>query len=343
MELRSLSKNQWRLIGTGPEPQQSLDASATGERESVELCDTQTDVARDRPGLTHTPETMPLVCNNDMAPALEEVAPSFSVNWAVRFRKRHGLVFRVPTTKQSQQTAEGESKEEQRMLFQARAARIATTGSLSGIPPSRFVFADELHQSWVPRVRKTVSKRGEKDIPVAKEYSDDGGRAFTVLITVTGAGVGLKLYIVYKGTAPHIDYTSVSDRVAVGASTESSFMNNFLTMKYLEQVVIPPLEADYRDSATGELLHEPAPAVLVWDCFASHSSCVTLETINRKWPWLRILFVPTSTSSYLQVGDIAINKSYHDHFHELVRQRKLLGLLRGAVVCRCLVVLPHAP
>ena len=115
----------------------------------------------------------------------------------------------------------------------------------------------KLSSGWICPVTNTISRVGERSVPIRTTGHDKG--RFTVILAAMASGTKLKPFVVFKGVRP-IPELMRFPRVVVRLSS-NAWMNEELTLEWL-------------DSVWGRLSFQRR--LLIWDAYR----CVHLKKIQ---------------------------------------------------------------
>ena len=209
-----------------------------------------------------------------------------------------------------------------RTLFQARVASVAHQPDSAGrtVPAALAIGADETGVHLVPRSSVVLAKKGSR--AVAREDFQDK-RQITAMVAHTMDGRMLPVQLVFAGKSLRVLPTLTSHEVAeyrpLLCATENHWSNDESIKLWVERVVVPFLLRRKRVLK----LKADHPSMLVWDVHWSHRHASTRELISKEYPWLRLMYVPARTTSFLQVADVAINAPLKRRVEDLTRQWRI--------------------
>jgi hypothetical protein len=132
----------------------------------------------------------------------------------------------------------------------------------------------------------------------------DDKRQITAMIAVTLTGEMLPVQLIFQGKTARVE-PDASKHVGHITTTHSAnhWANVDTTMEFLRQV------AAYRNNVIDkEGLLATTPALLIWDVFYTHREPEVMEFCRRNN--IHLLFVPANCTSFLQLCDVAVNKSW---------------------------------
>lgn len=192
--------------------------------------------------------------------------------------------------------------------------RVAYVAQLWGISPELCYHADETGVQLNPAATKTLDFVGEKSVEV---IGAGDKRQVTLMLGGTVAGEVLVPQIVFEGKTSRVLPPAVNG--AVYAFTANHWASFDTTIQWLSAVLVPHALA--KKACMG--LPPDAPCVLIWDVWLHHKSQAMLDYIQQYYPWIKLVFVPASTTSKLQVADVAMNGPFKAHIRNSHSQHML--------------------
>ena len=230
-----------------------------------------------------------------------------------------------------------------RMTLQARLASIVYAAEEEGvvIPQRLVVGADETGVHLVPSGRYVLAPTGSRR--VARNDSDEK-RQITAMVSHDFAGNMLPLQLIFKGTTSQVtpkwpdskEHKDILEKYRPLFSHSHNHWSNDSTIKlWVRCVLVPYLQGVKRDMK----LPTNHPAVLMWDVHWSHRDPSVLNMIRTDFPWLRLLFIPARTTSFLQVCDVAINRPLKVKVEDFTRKWRIAHRKKGGAPERSIPLL----
>lgn len=231
-------------------------------------------------------------------------------NWLRRWKEANVVKIRRAT---AARRGDIEDIEEIRQTYLYRVAYIVRQYKLV---PELVFHADETGVAIHPTGSSTLDFVGSKTVQV---IGLGDKRQATVMLGGDLAGGLLQPQVVFEGKTSRVLPPSVPGvEMTFTANHWASFDT---TIQWLGTVLVPHALA----VKTRMGLPPDHPCLLVWDVWFQHRSPDTLQHIAQHYPWLKLAFVPASTTGQLQIADVSMNLPFKTHIRqclsELVLQR----------------------
>ena len=241
-----------------------------------------------------------------------------SYDWAARCMVRHKLVMRRATTAALKRPLMGPDTEENlRRIF---LARLAWTCREFNIPAELVFHADETGSNLLPHRDTAVHEKGSKTVPML-HYGEK--RQATVMVGGNICQTYLPPFVLFDGIGPtnlHKQLEKESDRDSfeleadidrhltpiTWADRDSHWMSCDAVKVWLNDVLMPTVR-EQRSALGTDPDH---PFILMWDVYYSHRTEDTLTYIRSKYPELKLVFVPSGCTDFLQIFDVAMGRPF---------------------------------
>ncbi|EIW86268.1 hypothetical protein CONPUDRAFT_40712, partial [Coniophora puteana RWD-64-598 SS2] len=192
-------------------------------------------------------------------------------------------------TKAAQKTPEDASRQLLQLFF-----RLALTIRDYDIPDASLVVNFDQTQVIVAHNdNRTYDQRGAKQVAITNKEEK---RAWTAVVGVSASGEVLPLQVIMKGSTSRSLPSANAPRMAEARSRGFIFSLNrdsywssvALSEEYFELILVPYF---IRHKARLHLDDDQACIVLL-DCWSVHRSAELRSIISRRWPWIRLRYVP---------------------------------------------------
>lgn len=182
--------------------------------------------------------------------------------------------------------------------------RVAYVAKLWSIPAELSYHADETGVHLSPAANKTLDFVGERSVEVVGAGDK---RQVTLMLGGTVAGDVLPPQVIFEGKTSRVLPPPLAG--AVFTFTANHWASFDTTVQWLSAVLVPHALA--KKASMG--LPPDAPCMLIWDVWLHHKSQAMLDYIHTYYPWIKLVFVPASTTSQLQVADVSMNGPFKAH------------------------------
>jgi hypothetical protein len=155
----------------------------------------------------------------------------------------------------------------------------------------------------------TFAEEGSKQVSgTGKEEK----RAWTAVAGVSAAGVALPFQIVMKGAtaqslpSPKAPFTAEADTVGIDfcLNVKNYWSNLPLLERYLEKIIVP-----YWIEQKLQLGYDPDQVcILQLDVWSVHRSIAFRDLVRRRWPWIKLDYVPGGCTGIWQPCDVGIQR-----------------------------------
>lgn len=217
-------------------------------------------------------------------------------SWVVSVYRRLGFVQRAGTTGRPP-VPYGLYAESSVMYLQDISEKMKKFS----IPPELVLNADQTPSNYVPVGTMTMSKRGEKSVPV-KGLSDK--RNITLTFAVTLSGEFLPMQIIYQGKTDRSQPRGFEfpDGFSVTQNPQH-WSNKTETLKLVEEVINPYIKVTRKKLG----LPDNQKALLVWDVFKAQ----TTDKVTNELKRLNVEYtsVPANMTHFFQPLDLTSNRS----------------------------------
>lgn len=181
-----------------------------------------------------------------------------------------------------------------------------------GIPADLYANSDQTQRLYAPGNKLTYDAIGSKQVSV---IGGDEKRAFTVMVTITGAGTLLPFQSVYVGktarSCPDVTAPNYHSSLEAGFRFEYSGTKTYWANQRTMQLFVNHILAPYFD-ATKEKLGLPEAQRSLWtiDVWAVHRSEEFLDWMYTQHPTILIDFVPGGCTGVAQPCDVGIQRLF---------------------------------
>ncbi|EIW79705.1 hypothetical protein CONPUDRAFT_58782, partial [Coniophora puteana RWD-64-598 SS2] len=163
--------------------------------------------------------------------------------------------------------------------------------------PSLLVNFDQTQVVMADSAANTFDVEGSKQVSV---LGKEEKRAFTAVVGISASGDALPTQFIFKGaterstpssTAP--DRGEASRLGFIYAWNPDNYWSTHTTMEqYLADIVVPYF------TRQKELLgcDEDQECAILLDCWSVHRSLSFRSMVQRRWPWIRLRYVPGGTT-----------------------------------------------
>lgn len=216
--------------------------------------------------------------------------PHFTREWAKKFSRREGMVWRRGTTMTRT------IKYTKELDGVGAAFRAKFRGMLAGVPPQLVVNCDHTSLLLVPSGSYTLEKKGAKEVPI---ISGDK-RAYTLVGGVTLEGKWLPWQVITTGmrefTKPSLPEGGEDDFVVTQGGT-SRWATEETTLALIEKIIRP-----HRENVIKDLNLDPnTRGVLLLDQFRAQMTKDVRKAIHEAG--YELAYVPAGLTSSLQPLD----------------------------------------
>ncbi|TFY82142.1 hypothetical protein EWM64_g1870 [Hericium alpestre] len=157
----------------------------------------------------------------------------------------------------------------------------------------------------------TFEVEGSKQVAVANKEEK---RAWTAVVGITAAGNVLPTQIVMKGglarslPSPNSPGYAESKELGLlfGLNAKNYWSNIPLLEEYLEKIVTSHFSAQKQRLG----YPEDQECVVLLDCWSVHRSEEFRNLVRRRWPWLRLRYIPGGCTGLAQPCDVGIQRPY---------------------------------
>jgi hypothetical protein len=180
------------------------------------------------------------------------------------------------------------------------------------IPAELYANSDQTQRLYAAGGQLTYAETGAKQVSV---LGAEEKRAFTVMVTITSAGLLLPFQTIYVGltnrSCPHTKATCYDDATAAGFLFEFSgtqtYWSNQKTMKNFVNKILAP----YFERTKKELGLPPQQRSL-WqiDVWSVHRSQEFRDWMHENHPFISIDFVPGGCTGVAQPCDVGIQRLF---------------------------------
>jgi hypothetical protein len=181
------------------------------------------------------------------------------------------------------------------------------------IPAELFANSDQTQRLYAPGDKLTYAETGSKQVSV---IGGDEKRAFTVMVTVTSAGVLLPFQAIYVGKtnrscpnrekAPDFDAAVAAGFRFEFSGTETYWANQKTMQNFVNFILAPYFEAEKVK------LGRPPDQCSLWviDVWSVHRSDEFLTWMRQTHPKILIDFVPGGCTGVAQPCDVGIQRPF---------------------------------
>ena len=217
-------------------------------------------------------------------------------SWVVSVYRRLGFVQRAGTT--GRPPVSRELYAESRLMY---LQDISEKMEKFSIPPELVFNADQTPSNYVPVGTMTMSKRGEKSVPV-KGLSDK--RNITLTFVVTLSGEFLPMQIIDQGKTDRSQPRGFKfpDGFSV-TQNPKHWSNETETLNQVKEVIDPYIKATRKKLG----LPDNQKALLVWDIFKARTTDKVTSELKRLN--LEYTSVPANMTHFFQPLDLTSNRS----------------------------------
>ncbi|EIW75141.1 hypothetical protein CONPUDRAFT_23936, partial [Coniophora puteana RWD-64-598 SS2] len=159
--------------------------------------------------------------------------------------------------------------------------------------PSLFINFDQTQVVMADNAASTLDIEGSKQIAVVGKEEK---RAFTAVVGVSASGDVLPTQFIFKGATdrslPSLSAPCRAEASRLGfdyALNDTTYWSDHESMeRYLDQVVVPYLTREKELNSC----HDDQECAVLLDCWSVHRSLAFRSLVHRRWPFLRLFFVP---------------------------------------------------
>jgi hypothetical protein len=180
------------------------------------------------------------------------------------------------------------------------------------IPAELYANSDQTQRLYAPGDKLTYAETGAKQVSV---IGGDEKRAFTVMVTITSAGLLLPFQAIYQGktdrSCPHPEAPYYKEAVAAGFQFEYSKSKTYWSNQRTMQLFVSNILAPYFDD-TKRKLGLPSQQRSLWqiDVWSVHRSDEFLNWMQDNHPSITIVFVPGGCTGVAQPCDVGMQRPF---------------------------------
>lgn len=158
---------------------------------------------------------------------------------------------------------------------------------------------------------RTLDVEGSKQVGVVGKEEK---RAFTAVVGVSASGDVLPTQLVFKGgsdrSLPSRDAPGRAEASRLGmlfSWNPANYWSDLSSMEdFFEKIVVPYF-------ARQKELHgypDDQECAVLLDCWSVHRGKAFRRLVRRRWPWLRLRYIPGGTTGLAQPCDVGIQRPY---------------------------------
>ena len=180
------------------------------------------------------------------------------------------------------------------------------------IPAELYANSDQTQRLYAPGDKLTYAETGAKQVSV---IGGDEKRAFTVMVTITSAGLLLPFQAIYQGktdrSCPSTEAPYHKEAVAAGFWFEHSKTKTYWSNQRTMQLFVSNILAPYFDNMKRKLGLPPQQRSL-WqiDVWSVHRSDEFLNWMQGHHPSITIVFVPGGCTGVAQPCDVRMQRPF---------------------------------